>query len=76
MGLAEGLFNLIECLYFWIRQMFCKHEYQSGWKDLVTGEPKKVCYKCNKVVLIQGGFPIPDEPILTEEDIKDLDLNN
>lgn len=72
MGLAEGLIDLAECLYLWIRKMFCKHQYQSGWMNAKTGQPAKVCRKCNKIVIHKGGIPKLDTPILSEEDVKDL----
>lgn len=73
MELAEGLCDLVECVLLGSRQLVCKHAYHSGWKDIATGEPKQVCYKCNKIVAIKGGMPKLDTPIISEEDVKNID---
>lgn len=76
MGLAEGFVGLMEWLYFKIRQLICRHKYNHGWIDMVTGMPAKVCYKCDKIVVnkkLKGGIPKLDTPILSEEDVKNLD---
>lgn len=72
MGLPELFFDFIEGLYWGLRRMFCSHDYHSGWRDMITDEPKKVCHKCNKKISVKGGIPKLDTPILSEEDVKDL----
>lgn len=75
MELAEGVADLILWACSKIRQLACRHKWSHGWIDMVTGMPAKVCRKCDKILVnkkLKAGIPKLDTPILSDEDVKDL----